>query len=39
MLIKNELYPEFDKLLTKFYANNDEKLLNFLETKSFYDLQ
>ena len=39
MLIKNELYPEFDKLLTKFYANNDEELLNFLETKSFYDLQ
>lgn len=39
MLIKNELYPEFDKLLTKFYANNDEELLNFLETKCFYDLQ
>lgn len=39
LLIKNELYLEFDKLLTKFYANNDEELLNFLETKCFYDLQ
>lgn len=35
--IKNELYPEFQVLLTDFYTQNSKKLFNFLEKNCIYD--
>lgn len=35
--IKNELYPEFQVLLTDFYTQNSKKLFDFLEKKCIYD--